>query len=201
MTFKNQVPLPRDYVLEVKVLLDFSIREWYISYSTVSPLTTGDSWDLLKSNYSANYAKYCGSAFPDTSIISGCSLKVSALRFLKTGNYNRRKTYHLLIFGKEHYMTNYIYMDMSTAEHKHWAVFCKIYLIPSGSCLQDKASSRSLAVDGSMVKMHSFLSKKKKKRKIYLPVMKKASKHIDQRHPDNNNNVFRRLRLLKHLPN
>lgn len=91
---------------------------------------------------------------------------------------------------------------MSTAEHKHRAVFCKIYLIPSGSCLQDKASSRSLAVDGSMVKMHSFLSKKKKKkRKIYLPVTKKASKHIDQRHPDNNNNVFRRLRLLKHLPN
>lgn len=110
MTFKNQVPLPRDYVLEVKVLLDFSIREWYISYSTVSPLTTGDSWDLLKSNYSSNYAKYCGSAFPDTSIISGCSLKISALRFLKTGNYNRRKTYHLLIFGKEYYKTNYIYI-------------------------------------------------------------------------------------------
>lgn len=43
--------------------------------------------------------------------------------------------------------------------------------------------------------------RKKKKRKIYLPVTKKASKHIDQRHPDNNNNVFRRLRLLKHLPN
>lgn len=42
------------YVLEVKVLLDFSIREWYISYLTVSPLITRDSWDLLKSNYSSN---------------------------------------------------------------------------------------------------------------------------------------------------
>lgn len=47
-------------------------------------------------------------------------------------------------------------------------LFRKIYLIPSGSCLQDKASSRSLAVDGSMVKMHSFLSKGKRRKETFI---------------------------------
>lgn len=57
---------------------------------------------------------------------------------------------------------------MSTDKYKHWEVFCKIYLIPSGSCLQDKASSRSLAVDGSMVKMHSFLSKERRRKGKFI---------------------------------
>jgi len=78
---------------------------------------------------------------------------------VKTIGENQFNIYSYLVKNTSWQIT---YMSVSAAEYKHWAVFCKIYLIPSGSCLQDKASSRSLAVDGSMVKMHSFLSKKKK---------------------------------------
>lgn len=35
--------------------------------------------------------------------------------------------------------------------------YVRISVLPSGSCLQDKASSRSRAVAGSIVKIHSFL--------------------------------------------
>lgn len=85
MTFKTWIPLSRDCVYKVKVSLDFSLQEWQISYSAVT-LMTGDSQDLLKSNYSSDNAKRYGSALPDTETTLECSLKISALRFLNTGN-------------------------------------------------------------------------------------------------------------------
>lgn len=41
--------------------------------------------------------------------------------------------------------------------------------IPSGSCLHDKASSKSLAVAGSIVKMHSFLYGTQREKGVRIP--------------------------------